>query len=354
VLSAAWASPGIERLRMARPWRRFRLDTGGDPTHRKVIMSDSIRPVLGSGPHRSAAISTGSRPEGAESGPTGAGPAAPLPAGTPIPPRYEYRHGLRGLGEQLRHAGQVVAASVTGRGTSAPRQQLLDRGLRRAAEQADAAAVLHYRQQGADPNSLSRRGDSALHRAIRADSPEAVEALVYPIDQGTTPAASTSPVANVNLRDAAGLTPLHIAVAQASAGSPRAADIVSIMASAAPRLDLHARAPDGRTGLTPTQQLHQHVTALGPATVDGEEAHADFDREDHAVLEVPLNLMQTALEQAAASQQLQQRLHYQFPAWHAAAEAAHEMADPEAPPTPPDDEYLRADTANPAPRSQET
>jgi len=309
-------------------------------------MSNSIRPVLGSGPHRSAAISTDSRPEGAGSGPTGAGPAAPLPAGAPVPPRYEYRHGLRGLGDHLRHAGEVVAAGVAGRGSSAPRQQLLDRGLRRAAEQADVPAVLHYRQQGADPNHLSRQGDAALHRAIRADSPEAVQALVYPIDQGTAPAGPTPLVADVNLRDAAGLTPLHIAVAQANAGSPRAADMVSIMARATPHLDPHARAPDGRT---PAQQLQQQVAAQGRTSVEGEETHADFAEEDLALLDGPRILMQSALDQAAS-----QWLQHRFPAWHAAAEAADQPADPEAPATPSNDEYLREDTANPASKSQET
>jgi hypothetical protein len=93
-------------------------------------------------------------------------------------------------------ANTAEAAAVPAETTPAPSQNELNKQLWDAAHIGDAATVSSLLQQGADANTATASGETALHAAVAAGS---LPTVVQLVNQG----------ANVNAVTSTGWTPLH-------------------------------------------------------------------------------------------------------------------------------------------------
>jgi len=171
----------------------------------------------------------------------------------PKSPRYETRKGWAGVGDRLQQLAEKFTPA--GAGSPAPRVTLNQRGLRRAAAAGDSEAVRFYAAKGIDPNAPSKRGDTALERAMEAGSVLAVRELLSPPPPGAGASDAgggmNRPPADPNRMGADGLRPLHRAVKAAMQGEGWAMEVIELLANA-PGIDL--KAPDA-SGQCPVDLL---------------------------------------------------------------------------------------------------
>lgn len=238
------ASRGCVRCCLARPSNR--CNRGGTSDKAKRFVSGA-RPALAKCMLRQrlqmAKISVPARPSSSQ---------APQPSDAKTSskarsPGYETRKGWAGVGDRLQQLAEKFRPSV--QGSPPPRVALNQRGLRRAAAAGDSAAVRLYAASGVDPNALSKRGDTALERALQAGSSRVVRELLFPPRPGAGASdigrGANIPAADPNHLGTDGTRPLHSAIKAAMRGEEWAMEVIELLVKA-PGIDLQAPDAAGR------------------------------------------------------------------------------------------------------------